>query len=789
MASVYLARHLELDRDVALKALDGLRTDEPAFALRFLREARLAGSLSHPNIVTVFDYFEDDGVAYIAMELAPGTLRPYIGHLTLAQVAAVLEGILMGLAHAETEGIVHRDLKPENVLVTRNGLVKIADFGIAKATSDVRASQVLTETGMTVGTPAYMAPEQGMATNLGPWTDLYAAGCMAYELFVGTVPFTSPETPLALLMRKVSEPPIPAAQVDPAIDLRISDWIGRLLERDPSDRPASAHLAWREFEDLILELLGPTWRRDSALPAEPGASRAGGPHTPPPDELPAGPLMPSFSSFVPPAPSRPPEDSQKEMWRVEAALDKVFERERPTETPAVSAEEPAKTVSPRRPPPAPGETPLETGDAAGGEPDAPHETDDAAGGEPDAPDETRPPAIGEPRKPPTAVVPARFRRRRALAAAALFAIVAAGVAVVVTDDGEEQRAAPPPQTSAPAPQGPRLASTALRLQAPPGYAEAGAVPGLRLDDAAVATASGGRMLGIGVAGAEAHVPGLLAPEFAGAARGPEPARLGPLEAYRYEGVRPPGGPELTLVLAPTSAGVLALACAEVADCSTLASRVQVDGATGHPVGPSRGYADVVDETLAALGTARDRARAALASARTPAGQAMAAARAARAQDRVADRLATRTGVSPEDEWSRAELVVLARASSKAFTRLAGAARQTNRSRYRRAAAELERAERGVVAARGELADNGYRELLSTRFVTRSVPAMKSKPRSAASTPGPRPTATATPSPEQPTLPNTPSPERTTRPSATPVPSATQPPKRKPSTESFGGIEG
>jgi len=602
------------------------------------------------------------------------------------------------------------------------------------------------------------------------------------------VPFTSPETPLALLMRKVSEPPIPAAQVDPAIDLRISDWIGRLLERDPSDRPASAHLAWREFEDLILELLGPTWRRDSELPSEPGASRVGGPHTPPPDELPAGPLMPSFSSFVPPAPSLPPQDSQKEMWRVEAALDKVFERERATEAPAVSAEEPAETVSPRRPPPTPDETPPETGDAAGGEWD---ETPlGVADSEPDAPDETPPSAIGEPQKP-MAVAPARFRRRRAFAAAALFAIVAAGAAVALTGDGDEQRAAAPPQTSDPAPQGPLIASTALRLQAPPGYAEADPVPGLGLDDAAVATASGGRMLAIGVAGEEAHVPGLLAPELAGAARGPEPARLGPLDAYRYEGVRPRGAPELTLVLAPTSAGVLALACAEVADCSTLASRVQVEGATGHPVGPSGGYADVVDETLAALATARDRARAALASGRTPGGQATAAARAARAQERTADRLASRTGLSPEDEWSRAELVVLARASSKAFTRIAAAARQTNRSRYRRAAAELERAERGVVAARGELSDNGYRELLSTRFVTRSVPAMKSKPRSAASTPGPRPTATATatPSPEQPTRQNTPSPERTTRPSATPAPSATQPPKRKPSTESFGGIEG
>jgi hypothetical protein len=691
-------------------------------------------------------------VPYIAMELAPGTLRPYVGQLTLAQVAAVLEGILMGLAHAETEGVVHRDLKPENVLVTRHGLVKIADFGIAKATSDVRASQVLTATGMTVGTPAYMAPEQGMATKLGPWTDLYAVGCMAYELFVGAVPFSSPETPLALLMRKVSEPPVPAAQVDPSIDLRISDWIGRLLERDPADRTASARLAWREFEDLILDLLGPTWRRDCALPGEPGTSRTGGPHTPPPDELPAGPLMPSYRSFNPPAPSRPPQDSGKELWRVEAALDEVFEREPPADPPA---DAPAQTKMPRRPPPAADEPPLDDGPA------------------------------GVADSPPTAVAPARFRRRRAFAAAALLAVVAVGAAVASNRDGEPQRAEAPPPPSVP--QGPRLVAGALRLQAPPGYAEAGPVPGLRLQDAAVATASGGRTLALGVAGEAAHVPGLLAPELAGAARGSESARLGPLEAYRYDGVRLRGGPELTLLLAPSSAGVLALACGEVAECSTLASLVQVEGATGHPLGPSDAYADVVDAALAAVARTRDRARAALAAARTPRGQAGAAARASRGQQRAADRLAARTGVSPEDEWSRAELVVLIRASAKAFTRLASAAQRADRARYSRAAAELERAERGLVAALGELADNGYRELLGTRFVQRPVPRMRSPERPVASAP-PHPPA-ATPAPQAPTRSSTPPPGRATRPSSTPPPAATQAPKRKPSTESFGGIEG
>ena len=133
MATVYEARQPALDRAVALKRLD-LRTDDPTLAERFIRESRIAASFDHPNIVTVYDFFECEAVPYIAMEYLPrGSLRPFVGRLSQPQAFGVIDGVLAGLAHAERRGIAHRDLKPENVLVTTGGAVKIADFGIAKA--------------------------------------------------------------------------------------------------------------------------------------------------------------------------------------------------------------------------------------------------------------------------------------------------------------------------------------------------------------------------------------------------------------------------------------------------------------------------------------------------------------------------------------------------------------------------------------------------------------------------------------------------------------------------------
>ena len=213
MAVVYLARQVDLDRLVALKELAAFHAADPDFARRFVRESRLAGSLVHPNVITVFDYFEHEGTPYIAMEYVErGSLRPHVGRMTLAQIGGVLEGLLAGLAAAEQLGIVHRDLKPENLMVTAAGGVKIADFGIAKATHAADTGAFVTATGTTIGTPPYMAPEQAMARDIGSWTDLYSVGCIAYELFTGSPPFVDAEEPMAIMLRHVTEPLPPAAR-------------------------------------------------------------------------------------------------------------------------------------------------------------------------------------------------------------------------------------------------------------------------------------------------------------------------------------------------------------------------------------------------------------------------------------------------------------------------------------------------------------------------------------------------------------------------------------------------
>ncbi|MGH2969504.1 MAG: serine/threonine protein kinase, partial [Solirubrobacteraceae bacterium] len=350
MALVYLARQTDLDRFVALKELGAFHASDASFAQRFLRESRVAGSLSHPNIVTVHDYFEHEGTPYIAMEYVErGSLRPYVGKITLSQIGGVLEGLLAGLTNAEQNGIVHRDLKPENLMVTADGRVKIADFGIAKATTKMQTGAFLTATGTTVGTPTYMAPEQAMAQDIGPWTDLYSVGCMAFELFTGKVPFHDSDAPMAILLRHVNEPIPPVKSIDPSIDERISDWIERLLVKDPGRRTRSATDAWDDFEEIIIGLLGPRWRRSARLlervesvgtphPLTPApfqgttsdapasdefqsfawgqpASETGpapaatpGPYTPPPQDLPPGPMDQAAAPEAPPAPPEPVEE-------------------------------------------------------------------------------------------------------------------------------------------------------------------------------------------------------------------------------------------------------------------------------------------------------------------------------------------------------------------------------------------------------------------------------------------------------------------------------------------------
>jgi serine/threonine protein kinase len=313
MANVYLARQPGLEREVALKELASFHEEADwRLAQRFLHEARLAGSLNHPNIVTVYDYFEEDGTPYLAMEyMARGSLRPSVGRLTLAQVFGVLEGLLAALGKTGERGIVHRDLKPENLLISSEGAVKVADLGIAKAYTEV--SLGLSATGLAIGTPSYMAPEQAMAQAVTPATDLYATGVIAYELLAGRVPFTGATTPLAVLLQHVNDPVPPLHTVRPELDSRLAEWIERLLAKRASDRPSSAAEAWEQLEEIATSMLGWRWRQQARLlETKPKPTRPDPPQLILADAEQANQL----ATTVPPAPepglraNRPPDQSQ-----------------------------------------------------------------------------------------------------------------------------------------------------------------------------------------------------------------------------------------------------------------------------------------------------------------------------------------------------------------------------------------------------------------------------------------------------------------------------------------------
>jgi hypothetical protein len=314
MATVHLARQPALNREVALKELHPSRAAEPEFAQRFLQESRVASAISHPSVVSVIEYFEHEGAPFIAMEyLERGSLRPLVGRLTLAHVAGVLESMLAGLGEAHAQGVVHRDLKPENVLLTADGMAKVADFGIAKALGQVQMSELRTATGTVVGTPAYMAPEQALSGEITPATDLYATGLIAYELLAGHHPYHDVTAPMALMLRQANDPPPPLGLVRADLPPGVVAWVHAMLAKDPAQRPASVTHAWDWLEGVIADELGARWRRAAALPADeeetgyvstvvtalPASLRlAAAPPAPP--ALPAAPAAPSPAA--PPAP-------------------------------------------------------------------------------------------------------------------------------------------------------------------------------------------------------------------------------------------------------------------------------------------------------------------------------------------------------------------------------------------------------------------------------------------------------------------------------------------------------
>ncbi|NUS54153.1 MAG: serine/threonine protein kinase, partial [Streptomycetaceae bacterium] len=267
MGEVWAAVDARIARRVAVKVMPSGGGDPQGL----LREARTAGALSHPGIVTVHDLGrEPDGTVFVVMELVAGrdlarVLRE-VGRLDVRDAVDWSAQCADALAAAHDAGIVHRDLKPANVLLTPHGTVKVVDFGIARyAAATTRSSQV-------VGTPAYIAPERFSGQSGDGRVDLYALGCMLYELICGQPPFTAPH-PMALMFAHLRQEPVPLDDLRADLPPGVAELTAQLLAKDPAQRPASAHEVHRRLRALPL---------DRASAPQPGRASA------PPDAPPPG---------------------------------------------------------------------------------------------------------------------------------------------------------------------------------------------------------------------------------------------------------------------------------------------------------------------------------------------------------------------------------------------------------------------------------------------------------------------------------------------------------------------
>lgn len=286
MAEVFAAEDVRLGRTVAVKLLRADLAEDPVSKARFTREAQSVAGLNHHAIVAVYDSGEDlvagRPVPYIVMELVEGrTIRDLLLSAEAPgpeQALIIVSGVLEALAYSHQHGIVHRDIKPANVIITHGGAVKVMDFGIARALHG--AQSTMTQTGMVMGTPQYLSPEQALGKAVDHRSDLYATGCLLYELLAARPPFTG-ETPLSVVYQHVQDAPIPPSDVAQGAPPELDGLVMRSLAKEPDDRFQSAE----EMRGLIqygLQMLQQqgghtgTWNTGPVEMHEGGHTPAGG---------------------------------------------------------------------------------------------------------------------------------------------------------------------------------------------------------------------------------------------------------------------------------------------------------------------------------------------------------------------------------------------------------------------------------------------------------------------------------------------------------------------------------
>lgn len=264
MAVVYKAKDLLLHRYVAIKVLSESLSNDSEFIRRFSREAQAAASLSHPNVVNVYDVGKDGYTHYIVMELVEGpTLKQYIlerGPLPVQEAANIAMQICDGLAHAHENQIVHRDIKPHNILLGSNGRAKVTDFGIARAAS----SSTITQTGSVMGSVHYFSPEQARGGVIGEKSDLYSLGIVLYEMLTGRLPFDG-DSAISIALKHLQEQPDDPRRFNEQIPDNMAGIIMKALDKDPNNRFASARDMMHTLQQAVQ--MGP--RMESNWSASP----------------------------------------------------------------------------------------------------------------------------------------------------------------------------------------------------------------------------------------------------------------------------------------------------------------------------------------------------------------------------------------------------------------------------------------------------------------------------------------------------------------------------------------
>ncbi|MFC4334826.1 Stk1 family PASTA domain-containing Ser/Thr kinase [Salininema proteolyticum] len=274
MAEVHRGRDRRLGREVAIKLLRSDLAHDETFLIRFRREAQNSASLNHPNIVAVFDTGEEDGIPYMVMEYVDGkTLKEYLladGAFEPARAAELVADSCSALDFSHKHHIIHRDIKPGNIMLTSTGQVKVMDFGIARALASGQST--MTQTSAVIGTAQYLSPEQARGETVDARSDVYATGCVLYELLVGHPPFTG-DNPVSVAYQHVKEDPTPPSQVNPAIPPQIDAVVMKALAKNPDNRYQSAG---EMREDLMRAAAGGAVTAPMVMPSSDETQIVGG---------------------------------------------------------------------------------------------------------------------------------------------------------------------------------------------------------------------------------------------------------------------------------------------------------------------------------------------------------------------------------------------------------------------------------------------------------------------------------------------------------------------------------